>query len=91
MEYLHPDGRSTSVARILPGALVGELGLYAGIPRTARVVAEEDCRLLKISTENLERLAQVSPKLAADIHRIAVSYLARRLVRTMALLHDADI
>lgn len=91
VEYLHPDGRSTSVARILPGALVGELGLYAGIPRTARVVAEEDCRLLKISTENLERLAQVSPKLAADIHRIAVSYLARRLVRTMALLHDADI
>lgn len=91
VEYIHPDGTPMPVAKILPGALVGEVGLYAGVPRTARVVAEQDCRLLKIDNTALERLAQENPRLTADIHRIAVTYLARRLVRTMALLHDVEI
>lgn len=91
VEYLDPQGAVTPVARILPGALVGEIGLYAHAPRTARVVAEQASRLLRISADTLERLGRENPMLVADIHRLAASYLARRLIRAKSLLRDADM
>ncbi len=42
------DGAVVMVARCLPGALVGEIGLYAGVPRTARVVAEAPSAFLRL-------------------------------------------
>jgi len=91
VEYVHPHGAVTPVARMLPGALIGEIGLYAGVPRTARVIAVQDCRLLRISTSALAQLTHDEPGLVADIHRLAASYLARRLIRTESLLRDADV
>ena len=54
-EILDRAGEPVPVARILPGTLVGEIGLYAGVPRTASVVAEEPCRLLGIARDALDR------------------------------------
>jgi hypothetical protein len=39
----------------------------------------------------LDRLAATHPALAADLHRLAAAHLARRLMRTTALLRDADV
>jgi len=91
VEYVHPDGTVSPVAEILPGALVGEIGLYAQVPRTAHVVAAQACRLARISLQTLERLAEDNPRLAADIHRLSAAYLARRLMRATALLRDAGV
>jgi sulfate permease, SulP family len=85
------DGEPTRIARILPGTLVGEIGHYAGVPRTATIRAEQRCRMLRIDRGALERLARENPSLAADFHRLAASDLARRLMRTTSLLRDADI
>jgi SulP family sulfate permease len=90
-EILGRAGEPIPVARIMPGTLVGEIGLYAGVPRTANVVAEEPCRLLRIGRDALDRLAREDPALAADFHRLAASMLARRLMRTTSLLRDADL
>lgn len=91
VEYVHPDGTVSPVAEILPGALVGEIGLYAQVPRTAHVVAAQACRLARISLQTLERLAEDNPRLAADIHRLSAAYLARRLMRATSLLRDAGV
>ena len=90
-EFVNPDGTALPVATILPGTLVGEIGHYAGVPRTARVVAEVPCEMLRLDTRSLEALAASAPEVAVDLHRLAASNLAHRLMRTSALLRDADV
>ena len=80
-----------TVARCLPGALVGEIGLYAGVPRTARVVAEEPSEFLRIDSAALARMARDHPAMLADFHRLIAAILARRLSRTTALLADSEL
>jgi CRP-like cAMP-binding protein len=84
------NGTPVTVARCLPGAVVGEIGLYAGIPRTARVVAEAPSAFLRIDAAALERMAREDPLLLADFHRIIARTLAQRLWRTTALLADSE-
>ncbi|HET9068355.1 MAG TPA: SulP family inorganic anion transporter [Amaricoccus sp.] len=90
-EFVAPDGRIMPVATIRPGTLVGEIGHYAGVPRTARVVAETPCRFLRLDARTLAALAASAPEVAIDLHRLAAANLAHRLMRTTALLHDADV
>ena len=90
-EFVPPEGEPRLVATIRPGTLVGEIGLYAGVPRTARVVAEAPCQLLRLDGRALDDLAATAPAVAIDLHRLAAATLARRLMRTTALLRDADV
>jgi SulP family sulfate permease len=82
---------AVTLARCLPGAIVGEVGLYAETPRTARVVAERPSELLRIDTAALERMERDDPALLADFHGLIAATLARRLARTTALLADAEL
>jgi SulP family sulfate permease len=79
------------IARCLPGTLVGEIGLYTGAPRTARVIAEQTSEVVRIDAVALERMAADDPALLADFHRMVAAILARRLGRTTALLADAEV
>ncbi|HET9070024.1 MAG TPA: SulP family inorganic anion transporter, partial [Amaricoccus sp.] len=90
-EFVTPEGKALPVATIRPGTLVGEIGHYAGVPRTARVVAETPCRLLRLDARTLAALAASAPEVAIDLHRLAAAHLARRLMRTTSLLRDADV
>jgi SulP family sulfate permease len=89
-EVAVPGAAPMTVARCLPGALVGEIGLYAGIPRTARVVAEAPSEVLRIDAAALARMARDHPAMLADFHRLIAAILARRLSRTTALLADSE-
>jgi SulP family sulfate permease len=91
VEQIAAPSHQTPVALILPGALIGEVGLYAGTKRTARVTAAEDCVLLRLDAKTLAGLETAYPGIAAAIHRHAATHLARRLARTMSLLQDADV
>jgi NTE family protein len=90
-EVVLPDAPPMTVARCLPGGLVGEIGLYAGIPRTARVVAEQPSEVLRIDAAALERMGRDHPAMLADFHRLIAAVLARRLSRTTALLADSEL
>ena len=83
--------RPIPVAHCRPGTLVGEIGLYTGAPRTARVVAERPSEFVRIDAGALERMARDEPALLADFHRLVAAILARRLGRTTALLADAEV
>ena len=78
------------VATFLPGAVVGEIGLYAGTPRTATVVADVDSVVRKVTRDSLERLSERDPALARDFHAMVAGLLARRLTRTTALLREVN-
>jgi SulP family sulfate permease len=84
------DGRSTRVATFLPGAMVGEIGLYAQTVRTATVTAETDSTIRRIDSQTLSRLSELDPALARDFHAMIARLLARRLGRATALLHEVS-
>jgi sulfate permease, SulP family len=76
------------VAHFLPGAVVGEIGFYAGTPRTATVRAETDSTIRRIDAAAVERLSAADPAGAAALHRMIGAMLAGRLARTTRLLRQ---
>jgi CRP-like cAMP-binding protein len=78
------------VATFLPGAVVGEIGLYAGSLRTATEVAEVDSVIRKVTRQSLDRLSVEDPAQARDFHAMVAGLLARRLTRTTALLREVS-
>jgi sulfate permease, SulP family len=83
------EGRM-KVATFLPGAVVGEIGLYAGTPRTATVIADVESVIRKVTRTGLEQLSVTDPALARDFHALIAGLLARRLTRTTALLREVS-
>jgi predicted acylesterase/phospholipase RssA/CRP-like cAMP-binding protein len=58
----HPDGGETSLAELAPGAIVGEMALLTGQPRTATVRALHDSELVRCSKEGFDRLVAEHPE-----------------------------
>jgi sulfate permease, SulP family len=83
-------GAAITVARFLPGAVVGEIGLCTRSPRTATVTADVDSRIRRATTAELDRLAADDPALARDLHAALARQLAHRLARTTALLREVS-
>jgi CRP-like cAMP-binding protein len=44
------------LSTVLPGVMVGEIGLYTDVPRTAEVVAETPSVVLRLSRASIERM-----------------------------------
>jgi SulP family sulfate permease len=62
-----------------PGSIVGEVGMYLGIPRTASVVANMPSTLYYLSSDSLQRMEQTDPVLASAFHQFIARLLAERL------------
>jgi NTE family protein/lysophospholipid hydrolase len=52
----HEDGSETVIDKLAPGALVGEMALISGRPRTATVYSIVDCGLLRITRSQFEEM-----------------------------------
>lgn len=81
-----PSGRRLRVAAFRPGAVIGELAHYAGVTRTADVVAEDEATLLRI---DLKRLSVSDPTLAASMHDHVARLLGRRVINMTTMLRRA--
>jgi SulP family sulfate permease len=62
-----------------PGTIIGEMGFYSGIARSANICADCETRLLFINREDFTHLEREHPALAAKLHRLVVNTLASRL------------
>ena len=65
------------VGSIGTGETVGEAGLLAGEPRSARVTAVRDCELLRLSEQALERVSVLHPHPMLRMARLALRRYAR--------------
>lgn len=86
--------RNTShriVSRFLPGAIVGEIAYYAGVNRTATIIAETEATAVRMDAAALALMEQDDPAAAARFHRTLAIVLARRLMTTTRLLNDAEL
>ena len=71
---VHKGDAIGPVAEIAQGELVGEVGFFAGLPRTATVLAARDSIVLEISRNHFEKAAEALPSLREAV----TTFLARR-------------
>jgi SulP family sulfate permease len=77
------EGARVRLRTLRPGVVVGEIALYTGDRRTADVVAETPCVLLRCSRERLARIEADDPLVAAELHRWLAATMADRLRDTL--------
>jgi CRP-like cAMP-binding protein len=71
---------AVEVGTIRPGETFGELGALLHEPRTATVIAERPCRLLRLSAPILEQLFVTTPHFGIAVCRDLAQNLRRALV-----------
>ena len=80
------SGETVRLRRLGPGTVVGEIAFYLGTKRTATVVAEEACRLRRLTRQELERMEEAHPMLALGLHRSFVRLMSERLSETLTTI-----
>ncbi|TDI53880.1 MAG: cyclic nucleotide-binding domain-containing protein [Alphaproteobacteria bacterium] len=75
----------TTVARLKPNDVVGELAILRDMPRNATVTAVTDVATLRIGKQDFLNLLKEFPEVSVEVMRS----LAERLVRTTAELANA--
>lgn len=83
VQTVTPEGRRVRLRILRPGVVIGELAFYTGAPRTADVVAETPCVVLRCSREQIARIEADDPRVAIVLHRWFAETLAGRLSETM--------
>lgn len=71
-----------------PGTVFGEMGIYTSAPRSASIVAAEDCTLYRLSKKVLEALQAKNPHLVSAIHRFVVALLSERVADANDKIRD---
>ena len=72
-------GRSIRLRRMIGHTVVGEMGFYRHVPRTANVVAEELTVVYRLTQEAFDKMQEVDPAAAAALHKLIVRLLSDRL------------
>ena len=74
------NGKSVRLRTMGAGTVVGEIGAYLGVPRTASVVADGICHAYRLTGSMLAAMESERPLLFATFHR----FMARRLSQKLA-------
>jgi len=80
------DGRSLRISSSSQCTVVGDIGYYLGVPRSASVVAKERTRLHRLDRAAFRRLEAEFPQGALALHAMIVRVLATRLVSANELV-----
>ena len=78
VSLISPQVKERIIAILTPGAIVGDLAVIDGLPRSASVLALTDCELRLISRAAFEHTARKHP----EMHQYLVKLLAARLRQT---------
>jgi CRP/FNR family transcriptional regulator, cyclic AMP receptor protein len=79
-----PNGEKQIIGVLKENDIFGEMGLIDGLPRSATVVALEDCTISIMTQEAFNSLAQHNPQALMPILKV----LAKRLRSTLTLVED---
>jgi SulP family sulfate permease len=76
------DGSTLRLRTMGAGTIVGELGLYLNHIASATVITEEPSVVYRLAREQLARMEQTTPAIAALFHKYIASILGERLTET---------
>jgi len=71
------------------GSVVGETGLYLNVPRTASLVADQNCIVHELKWADLQALEEADAEAACGFHEFLARTLADRLMQTNRMLEAA--
>jgi sulfate permease, SulP family len=75
-----PDQPLMRLETILGGRVVGELGFYLSIPRTASVVVDKPSVVYSLSRQQLQVMEASDPDIARLFHQVIAHLLCERVV-----------
>jgi CRP/FNR family transcriptional regulator len=75
VSLISPQIKERIISILVPGAIVGDLAMIDGLPRSASVIALTNCELRFLSRGAFEQLTRKRP----EIYRYLVNVLAARL------------
>lgn len=84
-----PSGAVMRVRTMGPGTMVGELGFYLGLTRSATVVADEAIVVHRLTRDILAQIGSNEPALAGQFHEFMARRLSTRLADKDRLLAAA--
>ena len=79
------SGEETTVDRMVPGDLFGEISLLTGAPRTASIVAATEAVLYEMRKEDIDPLLRRRPELGAPLAALMAERQHLNLGRMQAL------
>jgi SulP family sulfate permease len=77
--YTTPGGDSLRLRSMVGPTVLGEVGLYRCMPRSAAVRADEVCIVYCLTAEDLARMEAEDPAVAVAFHRFIVRVVSSRL------------
>jgi SulP family sulfate permease len=72
-------GRPIRLRRMVGHTVVGEMGFYRGVPRTASVIAEGPTVIYRLTRKAFDRMQEEDPAAAAALHKLIIRLLSDRL------------
>jgi SulP family sulfate permease len=72
-------GRPIRLRRMIGHTVVGEMGFYRGVPRTASVIAEGPTVIYRLTREAFDTMQAENPTAAASLHKLIIRLLSDRL------------
>ncbi len=81
-------GAALRLRSMTAGAVIGEVGFYLGIARSASIVVTEAGVLQRLSHEALRQMEETAPQTASAIHAHIASILSDRLSTTNRLVKE---
>ncbi len=88
---LNQDGKASRLSKSGSGTIVGELGFYLNIKRTASVRADTTCSYYQLKQKDLVRLEKNHPQILSIFYKNLIHLLASRLVQTTSVLRASGL
>lgn len=82
------EGAHRRLKTMMPGTIIGEVGVYTSSIRTASAVALVDTDLMKLSAKSLNDMEAHNQLMAVRLHRFVVMLLAERLADSNKVLGE---
>src|SRR5258708_33677188 len=76
------DGKTIRLSKILPGAILGEIGVSGGSRHTVSVRAVNEGRVMVLNQQALTRMHTERPILSFKLNRFIIGVLAGRLAHS---------
>ncbi|HKP60546.1 MAG TPA: cyclic nucleotide-binding domain-containing protein [Polyangiales bacterium] len=84
------SGRETALAKLAEGSIFGEMALLSAAPRTASVLAHDDCDLLEFDCSELSHATSTLQSLGQTLEGFARERLINNVFATSALFKPLD-
>lgn len=88
--YTTQQGQRVQLASLGRGACFGEVALLTGRPRTATVIAEEDCKLLCFYRQHIEHVLETHPEVRQLLESVVLGRARDTIEKISGLQTAAD-